>query len=224
MMKNIKIVCISDTHSKHYQLPPLPDGDVLIHAGDWSKTGSLPQTIDFLEWFDSQPHQSKLLIAGNHDRICEDHPHLFQDLLDDSITYLQDSGTTIYGVKFWGTPVTPVFCDWAFNRDPIAIDTHYQQIPIDTNVLISHGPPFGILDKLADDGQYSYLGKGQNVGCGLLHDRIKQLTDLKLMCCGHIHESAGVYKAKNGVTYINAAQLNEQYQIQNSPVVYDYGH
>jgi predicted phosphodiesterase len=218
MMKNIKIVCISDTHSQHDSMPPLPDGDLLIHAGDWTRNGGLTETIEFLYWFRCQPHQYKILVAGNHDRLAEEQSHLFRSLIPFNAIYLQDSGVMIDDLKIWGTPVTPEFGNWAFNRDRHTIGAHYEAIPKDTNVLISHGPPFGIRDKMADNGPHSYLGGGQNIGCGELYDILPSLTQLRLMVFGHVHESYGTYE-RDGVTYINAAQLNEKNQLKNSPII-----
>jgi Icc-related predicted phosphoesterase len=214
------IVCISDSHSRHRELPTLPDGDVLIHAGDWTINGGLPETIDFLQWFGSQPHTHKLLIAGNHDRLCEEQPHLFKDLLPEGVNYLQDCGVAIDGVKFWGTPVTPEFGDWAFNRSNAALIAHYDLIPADTQVLISHGPPLGILDRLASDGNYAGLVKDPHVGSHELLNKIESLLELKLVVMGHIHNAYGTLQIKDKM-YINAAQLNEKYQVQNSPIVYE---
>ncbi|WP_432649118.1 metallophosphoesterase [Halopseudomonas aestusnigri] len=109
-------VCISDTHGLHQSLPPLPDCDVLIHAGDCLGSGSVKSLEAFAEWFESQPPRHKILVAGNHDDAIEKYPELIPTLLP-TTHYLQDSGIEIGGVKFWGAPwtrvlprVLPLYC------------------------------------------------------------------------------------------------------------------
>lgn len=113
----MQIIAISDTHGKHRHLS-VPEGDVLIHAGDISGSGRKDQVVDFMEWFTEQNHPHKIFIAGNHDffferagleEICS--------IIPKSIIYLNDSGIEINGIKFWGSPITPWFNSWAFNRN-----------------------------------------------------------------------------------------------------------
>jgi len=129
----MKLVCISDTHNQHDQLD-LPDGDVLIHAGDWTGTGTTKQVISFIRWFSSQPHKHKVLIAGNHEVTLDKSfyqlhwsqfhtkSHLSHDiknyvLREEGIEYLEDSEVIINGFKFYGSPCQPSFGNWAFNVD-----------------------------------------------------------------------------------------------------------
>jgi Icc-related predicted phosphoesterase len=191
---------------------PLADGDMLIHCGDWSKQGRLTEAISFLNWFGSQPHQHKIAIAGNHDWICERDPHLFRSMLPENVIYLEDSGIEIEGVKIWGTPQVPEFGNWAFNQSEERLGDYFSLIPDDTQILISHGPPHGILDRLSD---------GTSVGSIELGSAIKKLPQLKLLICGHIHESFGQAKI-NDVQYINVALLDEKYRIKNKPWIIDF--
>lgn len=142
----MRFVCISDTHGRHHELT-LPAGDVLIHAGDFLPPGASFEAIDdFNQWLGDLPYQHKIVIAGNHDLVFETSPHQARKLLSQAI-YLENSGTLIDGVHFWGCPVTPVLAEMAFAVERGAASRKFwNQVPENTDVLITHGPPFGILD------------------------------------------------------------------------------
>ena len=151
----MKITFISDTHGKHAELTDkLPGGDVLIHSGDFMRGGhDENEAMDFFDWFehDVQGYDHKIFIAGNHDRLFENEPEQairLKDAYAPSAIYLQDSSVKINGIKFYGSPHTPAFNNWAFNveRDSDEIEEIWNKIPNDTDVLITHGPPLGILD------------------------------------------------------------------------------
>ena len=184
----MKLHIISDTHTKHRELN-LPGGDALIHAGDIMGSGyDLAEITDFLSWFDKQDYEHKIFIAGNHDRIFEDKPELMERILMEQypdIIYLQDSSVTIDGINFYGSPWTPAFCGWAFQ---IHNDTEtYKYIPEDTDVLITHGPAYGILDQyVMPNGKLS-----EHLGSKGLHKWIDD-NNPKLHICGHIHNGQGV--------------------------------
>jgi Icc-related predicted phosphoesterase len=146
-MPRLRIVCISDTHGQHAKLS-VPEGDVLIHAGDFMAFGDRPkEIIDFNQWLGKQPHQHKVVIAGNHDSMFERHPGAATELLGNAI-YLENSATEFEGLKIWGSPVQPEFNNWAFNvARGAAIRRYWKMIPANTAVLVTHGPPFGVLDK-----------------------------------------------------------------------------
>jgi Icc-related predicted phosphoesterase len=220
------IIFISDTHTQHWDgwlnreleklLCEYPEA-VLVHCGDISSRGRQSEVEDFIEWYESLKFKSKLLIAGNHDFMFEDNPEEALRILETkgkSIIYLNDSGTEIDGVKFWGSPVTPRFFDWAFNRDA-DIQKHWNMIPHDTNVLVTHGPPYGILDFTARDRK--------PVGCHYLRRRLFDLKDLKVHSFGHIHEGFGNQIGDDvdfdGVHFVNASYLNLSYTPVNHPVV-----
>lgn len=104
----MRLVCLSDTHGLHDRLI-LPEGDILVHAGDVCNHGSLVEAVRFLGWFESVgDYQHRVLIAGNHDRVFEDDA-LIRGLIPKNIHYLNDSGVTIGGMHLWGSPVTPFF-------------------------------------------------------------------------------------------------------------------
>jgi len=205
----MKFITISDTHGRHHDLI-LPPGDVLIHAGDISMKGSEAEIKDFLLWVDKQDYKYKILIAGNHDFYFESASHKdISNILPDGIVYLNDSKIEVEGFKIWGSPVTPWFFNWAFNRHRGApIKKHWDIIPADTDILITHGPVFGILDATK---------KGEHTGCNDLLERI-QIIHPKVHICGHIHEAYGEYST-GGIKFINASLLNEKYQLVNEPVI-----
>jgi Icc-related predicted phosphoesterase len=207
----LKFITISDTHGKHSSLT-LPSGDALIHAGDISMKGQFNEVKDFLDWFAVQKFKYKILIAGNHDFYFErESDEQIASLLPDSITYLKDSGTTVNGIKLWGSPVTPWFFDWAFNRhrgEPIK--RHWDLIPNDTDILMTHGPVFRTLDRNRE---------GQHVGCKELFSKVQEVKP-KVHVCGHIHEAYGSAD-KAGIKFINASVLNERYELVNSPIFFE---
>ena len=184
----------------------------MIHAGDFTHSGQASQIQDFNQWLGELPHQHKLVVAGNHDFLFEREPALARELLSHA-NYLEDSGVSIAGVRFWGSPVSPRFFNWAFNRVRGAeIAKHWQMIPSDTQVLIVHTPPHGILDR---------LWSGQSVGCEALIQTIQARLNLSLLICGHIHEGRGAIR-QNETLYVNAAVLDRRYQPAHAVWVIDY--
>lgn len=234
----MKVVTISDTHSRHgwiYQLSEgesldnietvyhiqgtinasggvfLPcDIDLLIHAGDMSMMGTETEIEQFLKWYSSIRAKYKVLIAGNHDFLFEKQRMIAKDLLAKypDIIYLETEEVVIEGIKIYGEPRQPWFHSWAFNVERgEAIKRYWDAIPEDVNILVTHGPPKGILDMTMS---------GENVGCEDLLYRLPYLEQLKLVVFGHIHEHAGC-ELINGVYYVNASALNVRYQLQNRP-------
>lgn len=192
----------------------VPEGDVLIHAGDITMQGHPGKVAKFLAWFGEQPHQHKIFIAGNHDWIFETQSQIAREMVAQwNITYLEDSGCEIGGIKFWGSPVTPEFMSWAFNRNRGAnIKKHWDLIPVDTDVLITHGPPGEILDQCV----YGSKDYG-HVGCEDLYQAVDRITP-EFHIFGHIHGSYG-QRMLGGTTYINASVVNEAYKVVNKPIV-----
>jgi Icc-related predicted phosphoesterase len=204
----MKIVCISDTHSLHNRME-IPDGDLLIHAGDVSSRGGMTEIADFNEWLGTLPHPHKVMIAGNHDFGFERYPKEAKALISNA-KYLRDSGITIEGLKIWGSPIQPWFYDWAFNRQRGKdIRKHWDLIPTDTDILITHGPPFGILDD---------TDRGEKVGCEDLIDIIQNRVRPRLHVFGHIHEAYGQKQVKETL-FINASMVNLAYRPVNQAIV-----
>jgi len=136
----VKIVCISDTHGDHAEVS-LPQGDVLVHAGDITAHGTEADVANFVSWFSKQPFPHKLFIAGNHDTYIEQQPDKVKALSESNgVVFLNDSGIEIDGFSFWGSPITPRFHDWAFMRDSGEdIEKHWRLIPENTSMLVTHG-------------------------------------------------------------------------------------
>jgi Icc-related predicted phosphoesterase len=224
----IRFVCISDTHQKHADID-VPDGDVLIHAGDFSTKGDLKVVQSLAGFLKKLPHKHKLIIAGNHDVTFHDEYYAknwkryhkaeydvkeIQACLKDlqEITYLEDSEVIIEGVKIYGSPWLPSYHDWAFNleRGGEVLKQKWEQIPNGTDVLITHGPPAkhgGFVDPKTDTGCEDLLAAVQ---------KIKPLVHV----FGHIHQDYGVTKDEH-TTYINACNLTTSYKVQNEPIVFD---
>ena len=215
----MKLVCISDTHGKHRQLD-LPPGDVLIHAGDWTGGQDIAfvETEDFLSWFEDQPHEHKILIAGNHEVTVERQYKFFTELLESypSITYLHNSETVINGIKFYGSPYSNEFYNWAFMEHEFKLQDIWDMIPDDTNVLITHGPAYGCNDRVNN-----HHGADPHVGSQSLHYRKLELgNSLKAHISGHIHEAYGI-TTTGDILNICASILNEHYKLVNKPIVVD---
>lgn len=208
-MKSTTIVCISDTHNLHENIA-LPRGDVLVHAGDLTGHGDLKEVEKFNAWLGAQPHPVKIVIAGNHDFCFERQPQAARALLTNCI-YLEDSGVTVEGIRFWGTPWQPWFFDWAFNlhRGTPELIAKWNLIPEDTDVLITHGPPLGQRDRTI---------RGENVGCADLLQRIQTIRP-SLNCFGHIHEGYGKCSDPHTL-YANASVCNLSYEPINEPFVF----
>jgi Icc-related predicted phosphoesterase len=202
---------LSDTHGKHGLLKNLPKADAIIHAGDVSSSGSEHSVVDFMNWFSDLDYEFKIFIAGNHDFYFErESTSYLKKMIPANLIYLNDSGVTINGINIWGSPITPWFYDWAFNRERgVEINKHWKLIPKNTDVLVTHGPPAGILDQVNAD---------RGVGCEDLLKRINSIKP-KVHVFGHIHEAYG--SEVSGYTkFINASILDEKYQIANEPILF----
>jgi Icc-related predicted phosphoesterase len=218
----MKVIAISDPHTKHDRLYQwLEPADMIICAGDVMNSGRKEQEAkNFLNWFSALPYKYKIFIAGNHDFFFQDNPEKVKEMIPEGVIYLNDSSITIEGHKIYGSPVTPYFYNWAFNRHRGAeIKKHWDMIEKDTNVLITHGPAFGIHDYVPD-GSRQPNNPSDNVGCVDLLNRIAELKNLKVHICGHIHEGYGDVTL-GGVRYINASFLNDRYEPAHRPVFFD---
>lgn len=207
----MKFVVIADSHGRHHHVR-IPGGDVLIHAGDITYRGKKSEVEEFLKWFQKQPHKYKIFIAGNHDFFLEkEKPGVIDKIIPDDIIYLNDSGICINDINIWGSPITPQFYNWAFNKPRgAAIARHWNLIPENTDLLITHGPPRGILDQVMNE---------QNVGCRDLLEKVKGLG-IKVHVFGHIHEAYGTTRSF-GTRFINASVMNDQYELVNRPIVFE---
>jgi len=216
----MKIVCISDTHRAFNQIK-IPEADVFIHAGDIDCYEFLSEAETFNTWLGTLPCKHKIVIAGNHDGFLEKNPvKEIQRILSNCI-YLENSGVTIDGVNFWGSPNTPIFNSWYFMMDSESLKKNWDKIPENTDVLITHGPPMDILD-------YVEIGR-RHVGCPYLARRIQDIAP-KVHIFGHIHGQHGIQKEMNinykhymkETFYINASVMDEWYDVANKPTTFFY--
>lgn len=244
----MRICCVSDTHGLESSITKhMPQADMVIHAGDFTRVGKDHEIITFLEWWNNLDYKFKCLVGGNHDWGLQLAPSWFESEFAARMKgagktdfYLNDSGVEIEGIKFYGSPWTPRFFDWAFNlrehspandnmaehwgpsRVKYTAEECWGKIPHETNVLITHGPAEFIGDELEGGG---------NVGCPVLADYLSNMgPNLKLHVSGHVHSGYGQYaagyswprgigRAYNPYIAVNAAVCTEQYRPKNKPIV-----
>jgi Icc-related predicted phosphoesterase len=242
----MRITHISDTHNKHNQLNgKLPGGQLLIHSGDFTSIGRKHEVEKFIEWFDKQDYTHKVFIAGNHDltfqseRMYEEKSAYFErrvfdtpgsegkpdwlvellSNLPDSVYYLENSSIKLEGINIWGSPYSPSFgYGWAFNKDRgHDIAQCWNEIPMDTDIVITHTPIYGYNDRAANTNQ--------NVGCADLYHRLREVNP-HLHFCGHIHEAYG-WKTMGLTSWydlqtFNGCSCNLRYEAENNPISFDY--
>lgn len=174
----------------------MPEADVLVHSGDFTMTGSEQEALDFLNWFCNQSYDHKIFICGNHDD-CLYEAKI--DGLDENVHYLCNSGVEIGGVKFYGVPMFMSDCITDRQSRNIA------RIPLDTDVLITHSPAYGILD--FDDNI--------NYGSEEILVKVKEIRPI-LHLFGHIHAQHGITN-ESGIVFSNGAIMNADYTDLNTP-------
>ena len=204
------LVVISDTHGMHQSLV-LPEGDVLIHCGDFSKYGSREEAERFAEWFEAQEHPCKILVPGNHDWSFFNHEDETRSYFEDT-HILIDQGVELCGMWFWGFPWTMWCGDCAYLLQPgFNEQLKTNLIPEEIDVLISHGPPREVLD-LVHNHEYP-----EHCGSEWLRKRVVEIQpDVHVF--GHIHEGYGQEQVGKTL-FVNAAVLDERYQLTNQPQV-----
>jgi len=211
--KPIKIVAISDTHNGHNSVT-IPLCDILIHAGDESYRGRKEEIEAFARWFDKQAAKHLVWIPGNHSLGVEAQWPGSKSWLSDispRTHVLMNSDVTLEGVKIWGSPVTPWFHDWAWNEvRGQAIKKYWDMIPADTSIVVTHGPPHGILDVVSPGTL-----REDHVGCEDLMAALLRIKP-KVHIFGHIHEGYGRQQFMDTL-YLNASIMDEYYDPVNLP-------
>lgn len=215
----MKIIFISDTHLRVNSNYEIPDGDVLVHCGDATMMGRSDELRLFNDWMKMLPHRHKIFVAGNHDLMLATDPVLGKSYLT-NMTYLWNESILIEGIKFYGSPYTPQFGDWGFMRPRgYQIAKQWAKIPDDVDVLITHGPPYGILDETGYIIDSSFGDPDRHVGCEELRKVIDRINP-RIHAFGHIHEGYGKVMI-NDTVFINASTCNGQYRPVNAPhIVY----
>ena len=242
----MRITHISDTHNKHNQLNgKLPGGQLLIHSGDFTSIGRKHEVQQFIKWFAKQDYTHKVFIAGNHDLVmdsellyeaksahfeykeyptpgAEGKPEWLVELLGnlpDGVYYLENNSIKLEGINIWGSPHSPSFgYGWAFNKDRgHDITQCWNEIPMDTDIVITHTPIYGYNDRAANTNQ--------NVGCSDLYHRLREVQP-HLHFAGHIHEAygwktMGLTKWHDLHTF-NGCSCNLRYEAENNPISFNY--
>jgi Icc-related predicted phosphoesterase len=204
---SLRLVLLSDTHLRE---PEVPDGDLLVHAGDLTLSGSLEEIGRAARWLRSLPHRHKVVIAGNHDFAFQQEP--FQARLATAgLTYLEDESATVAGLRVYGSPWQPWVREWAFSvPEREAIASKWRQIPDGIQVLVTHVPP-------RDHGDFD---GARNVGCPHLRDEVEGRVRPLLHVFGHVHQAYGRYP-EDGIEYVNACACDITYRPVNPPLVID---
>lgn len=214
----MKVCCISDTHG---YLPMIDECDLLIHAGDLTPVFDHSQPFqlswvdsNFKHWLKTIPAKRKVVVAGNHDFLFENvHSYVLNKMIEKlDCDYLLDSGVEIDGYKIWGSPWQPPFYDWAFNLPEDKLAEHWEMIPDDTNILVTHGPPRNIRDR---EGRNE-----EHVGSKTLLERTWKLPELKLHVFGHIHHDYGQVEIAEA-QFVNACYVDEGYRPVREPIYID---
>lgn len=206
----MRVTTLSDTHGLHWEISKfnkIPDGDILVHTGDFQSYGRDIELPDFNNWLGTLPHKYKIVIAGNHDKTAyfrtkEETRETFTNAI-----YLQDEEVVISGIKYYGSPWSPTFFDWYFmlDRGSEKMIRKRKEIPGDTNVLLTHSPPMYKLD-------FSTYGD-VHAGCEDLKNRVDEIKP-KYHVFGHMHLHNSILKDRH-TTYINAAVCDDTYTPKN---------
>jgi Icc-related predicted phosphoesterase len=206
----MRIILISDTHGHHDRVT-LPEGDLIIHAGDVTRRGQVEELPPFNDFLGLLPHSRKIIIAGNRDSCFENDPDRCRAILTNAV-YLQDESVEVGGFHIYGSPWQPPFLDMAFNLprgEPLR--RKWALIPGNTDILVTHTPPHGIGDRTV---------RGEPVGDRDLLDAVQRIRP-KLHVFGHIHEGYGRWKL-GPTTFVNASVVDSSMQVAFQPVVVDF--
>ena len=212
----LKFLCLSDTHGHHDDIQ-LPAADVLLHTGDFTMRGRIEEIEDFNNWLGTLPYEHKIVIAGNHDKgldkVLKKENAVDGHTILSNCTYLEDEEITIGGYKIYGSPWVPQFGYWGFMKSRASLNETWDKIPIDTDILLTHGPPLGILD---------HCESGALAGCMHLLDTVINRVKPKFHVFGHIHESRGLTRSGlSDTSFINAATCTILYRPDNKPIIFE---
>jgi Icc-related predicted phosphoesterase len=206
----MKFCCISDIH-ENFNVK-IPKCDYLLIGGDILANPTIRSQLFWMQKFEVFISKIEdrgikwLMTPGNHDTIFESNfYHLVSDrikrnTLIDEYRLIENHSLSVYG-----SPWQRTFFNWAFNKDEEDLVNTWSRIPENTEILLLHSPPFGILDA--------------NLGSISLTERIKELKKLKLVVFGHIHYGYGKTVDKNGVIFVNAALCNNRNELVNKPII-----
>jgi len=213
-MPKKRIWLFSDSHGKHEELGVPENIDIAICAGDmgtYKNPFECRADLDrSLLWYNELPIEHKLYIPGNHDTALE--ADLVYPIKYLNIEVLIHQAIEIEGIKIFGSPYTPAFYNWAYNSTEEELKKLWEDIPSDTDILVTHGPPKNILDRCQD---------GYRAGCQHLMDRIN-IVKPKIHVFGHIHEDGGKEEIYPDTIFYNASVLDLQYQHHNNGHIIEF--
>jgi Icc-related predicted phosphoesterase len=205
----MRIVLISDTHELHRELV-VPHGDLLIHAGDFTVMSKRPWMYRHFDlWLGDLPHRHKIVIPGNNDYLLEEPRE--RNVITNA-TLLIDSGMEVEGLKIWGSPVTPLYGGAFGKSNPADRRKHWARIPEGLDVLITHGPPLGILDHGGS--------ADRREGCPQLLEAVFQARP-RVHIFGHIHTGYGTLQTPDTL-FVNASLVDEDGSLSRKPIVIDF--
>jgi predicted phosphodiesterase len=204
----MRIVLISDTHGLHRKVK-VPGGDLLIHAGDFTFDSKPPSVVsDFNGWLGTLPHRHRVVIPGNHEFVLEEPRN--RGAISNA-TLLIDTGVEVEGVSIWGSPVTPLYGGAFGKSNPEDRKRHWAQIPEGLDILITHGPPFAILDHGGSEERRE--------GCPQLLEAVFRALP-RVHVFGHIHHGYGTLRTSDTL-FVNASLMGEDGSLGRKPVVID---
>ena len=214
-MSKLRAVAISDTHGEY---PDLPDGDLLVHCGDFSEYGTLSEAYKFNEWLGLVKGKfvyKPVIVMGNHELFCKNNDVSIAKEIISNATVLQEEEIVIKGKRIYGLSWMPAFGPWAFMKSELALkELHYSKIPEGLDLLITHSPPRTCLDRDK---------RGNCCGSIALADRLLEMkVRPRFAVCGHIHPMPNFPKFTewNGISYFNASQMDDNYEPNNDPLVF----
>jgi predicted phosphohydrolase len=209
----MRITLIADTHDEHHYVR-IKKTDLLILAGDYGRRNREKDFIGFADWLKAQPADHKILINGNHDRYWYRHTARANEILGEEILLLENESHIIDGIHIWGSPLTVPVVEGMYSnteRPEQARKLIWESIPDGIDILITHSPPFGILDEVEP---------GEHYGCKTLREKVFQLKP-KYHLFGHIHQAYGETEIE-GIRFKNATLVNDNEKIVKPPIVFDY--
>lgn len=203
----VSVTVVSDLHNRYKQLT-LPDSDLLVICGDTTALGRFKEVLALNKWLGKikDKFDQILLIAGNHDYFFENRSNLEISKYLTNAKYLCNDFFEYKGKCIWGSPYTPIFLRWAFMMDDKKLKRNWKQMPEELDLLITHGPAYGVLDR----------AQGKHLGDPHLYEAI-QLKKPRYHVCGHIHEGYGIETVANTI-HVNASVLDGDYRLVNEPI------
>ena len=204
----IKIVAIADSHRNHWNIK-VPECDLFIFCGDAEINGLLP-LHDFNDWLGTIKATHKIMVGGNHDSELERIGKKECKRLLTNCIYLENEFVEVGGFKIWGSPFSPFFNNWSYMGSESDLKIIYDKIPKDTDIIISHTMPKGILDQV--------LPREESVGSISLRDKVKEIQP-KIFVGGHLHLCGGQKYTDYKTNYFNVSVLDDMYQLVNQPTI-----